>query len=104
MAGKKKAPVTSVCANCRFFYAPDSPYNVDRYGNPLPLIPGECRIKPPSLYGTDGFPYTNTTLWCGEFQLVGGADQDTTARALAEAVLDGDTTAAKALADRIKEC
>jgi hypothetical protein len=52
----------------------------------------------------NGFPYTSSTNWCGKFQLKMAADLDTTAKALAEAVLAGDMTAARALADRIKEC
>lgn len=84
------------CGNCRFW----------RESPGLGGARGVCRLSPPRIVtATDQggrFPLTDDT-WCGRWQADKPDTFDAAAQAVARAVLAGDLTAARALADRLGE-
>lgn len=88
------------CGACRYFRRFDAA--PDR---------GWCRRFPPLLqrsyaadYADDGtFPDVNESLWCGEFAPANPDRIDDAMLTLAKFVLLGDKTAARALADKLRE-
>lgn len=86
------------CETCRYWKeAPDEATNA--YG-------GYCRRYPPSIpdNGDGGdFPDIGAAAWCGEWAPANPETVEEGAAIMARLVLLGDLTAARALADKLKE-
>lgn len=93
-------PETQSCANCRYAVERDRP---TRSGNTH-----SCRRYPPQLYegdrlGMSGLPDTTADAWCGEWSAANPETMDDAGATLARLALAGDLTAARALADKLRE-
>lgn len=104
---------TRICKNCAH-WSPGSEH-VDQMDYDDGTV-GECRRDAPIMTVGDNshidtgeaaiFGFWALTVahkWCGDWKLAEDASLDTTAKALAETVLAGDMTAARALADKVRE-
>ena len=108
----ERNPSGQNCRNCRFwrqFTGSDSEYERGV------AVTGFCRRYPPWVTEThvevlSGSPFelaehvcTYPTAWCGEWQAGNPQTVDEAATVMARAVLAGDATAARALADKLVE-
>jgi hypothetical protein len=89
------------CETCKYWVAPD-----DDEGH---FTEGICRRYPPGRRQIDefitepAFATTYARAWCGEWQAANPETVDEAATVMARAVLAGDATAGRALADRLQE-
>jgi hypothetical protein len=68
------------------------------------MQPGWCyRFPPSAAQDVSRFPRVFDTTWCGEWSPAAPQTLDEGATTLARLVLLGDLTAARALADRLRE-
>lgn len=92
-------PSDRFCGNCRFGIDED-----DNLGDEDELYCQRNPVIPNGDPGTLGtFPITHTYWWCGEWQPTDPQTVPEGAATLARLVLLGDLTAARALADKLKE-
>lgn len=86
------------CETCRFYARYDEESAPHVYS-------GECVRYPPSVPddGDNLFPQVLSKTWCGEYQPANPETVTEGAATLARLVLLGDLTAARALADKLRE-
>lgn len=100
-------PPTQACANCRYRQAARLHYNSDgtiAYSDTRPV----CKRYPPDVRGLNdnwpyGYPSPQEYQWCGEWSPANPETAEEAATVLARFVLLGDLTAARALADKLRE-
>lgn len=99
-------PPTQSCGNCRYMQA-CSVWSEDgtiRYQDMRPV----CKRNPPAAHQRialegNGYPQTHVSQWCGEWAPAAPETISDGCVTLARLVLLGDLTAARALADKLKE-
>lgn len=89
-------PPTQNCANCRYAYASSTGDQRCRRFRPVPT-------DDPNVYVNWRQPIVNDNEWCGEWAPAEPETVTEGAAILARLVLLGDLTAARALADKLKE-
>ncbi len=90
-----KVPPGQCCEKCRYFRN----YEAKHRG-----MDGICARFPPTFSAnTTAYPETSKGGWCGEFASDNPETLTEGAATMARAVLLGDLTAARALADYLKE-
>jgi hypothetical protein len=98
-------PEGQVCENCRFFRPED--VALERTSGGPVMQPGWCFRYPPSPArggpAESEFPRVYGPGWCGEWMPADPQTPDEGAATLARLVLLGDMTAARALADKLRE-
>lgn len=104
-APRPPRPLTRRCFQCLYFdqmRATDLTY-FSSEGGCVDVPLGWCRKAPGerARTGHAEWPQVHGTDWCGAWEAAEPVDWDSTAAALARAVLAGDRTAALALADRL---
>jgi hypothetical protein len=101
-------PKHQECGNCRYFQTRARYVNKD---GTLEYSDSEnvCKRNPPSFVATTrvmhgaGYPATYSQQWCGEWAPANPETVEDGAATIARLVLLGDLTAARALADKLRE-
>jgi hypothetical protein len=101
-------PPTQRCENCRFWQERDGIFVLNEDDEPTQV--GRCRRHPPAHHSEPGevnalawAPRLRADSWCGEFAPADPETIEDGAATLARFVLLGDKTAARALADKLRE-
>ncbi len=90
-----KNPVGQGCENCRYGR------NIGKYSKDNEYLVGWCQRYPPDVDGI--FPNTGVGEWYGEWAPENPETIDEGCAIMARLVLLGDLTAARALADKLRE-
>ncbi len=105
MAGQ---PLTQLCGNCRYFqfrawyYNPDGSINYSHRQNVCKRYSPD-RLQHSNHRDAEGYPTVDGRQWCGEWAPANPETVSDGCVVLARLVLLGDLTAARALADKLKE-
>ncbi len=99
-------PITQNCGNCRYFQA-RAIYKSSLGEITYQDLSASCKRHPPTVGSNSNwgatYPFVDRRQWCGEWSPSNPENIDEGSAVLARLVLLGDLTAARALADKLRE-